>query len=341
MPDGPAEYYLDGAVCGRWLGRAATSLGLAGPVDPEGFRRVLAGRDPATGDMLIGGRAATKGRTPGYDLTISAPKSVSLLAVLSDPAVGDQVREAHRRAVDAAMRLVDVEVATVRRGRDGSRQLPAELVAASFQHYTSRAVDPQLHTHVVVANMGRAGDGRWTALHGQRLYGWAKTAGTLYQAQLRAELTQRLGVGWGPVRNGRAEIEGFTRAQLEAFSTRRAEIAAQLDRVGRSDPRSAQLAAWSTRDPKVEIPEPLLVPRWRARAAGIGLTTEHINSLTRRHPALAPPPQALADDLLGPGGLTVHASSFDRRHALEAIANAHRAGVTVDQAAAAADRLLA
>jgi conjugative relaxase-like TrwC/TraI family protein len=342
LPDGPTAYYLDGPLAGRWLGAGAVRLALAGPVRAEAFERVLAGADPGSGAMLVAGRAGFSGRTPGYDLTFSAPKSVTLLAVLSPPAVGEQVREAHRQAVADTMALVEVEVAAVRRGDGGTRQLPAEVVAAGFEHHSSRAVDPQLHTHVVVANVGWGADGRWSALHGQRLYGWAKTAGTVYQAALRAELTERLGVTWGPLRNGTAEITGFTRDQLDAFSTRHAEIRAELDRVGQTSARAAQLAAWATRDPKVDLPDAVLVARWQARAADVGVTAEMLDDVTvaRRRPGPAPQPDMLAERLLGPEGLTAHASAFDRRHVLQAVANSHPAGLTVAGTVAAADQMI-
>jgi len=99
------------------------------------------------------------------------------------------------------------EAVRVRRGRGGGRVEAAEgLVAAAYRHRMSRALDPQLHTHVVAANVACGPDGRWTALHGHKLYTHAKNAGFLYQAHLRAEVRERLGLEWGPVVKGAAEL---------------------------------------------------------------------------------------------------------------------------------------
>ena len=128
-------------------------------------------------------------RLPGFDLTFSAPKGVSLLFALGDERTSLLVREAHDRAVAAALGYLEREAGEVRRGRDGVDRLPGGgFVAAGFRHRSSRAGDPQLHTHVLVANMTRGADGRWSALDGRQLYWQAKTAGTLYQAALRYEL---------------------------------------------------------------------------------------------------------------------------------------------------------
>jgi conjugative relaxase-like TrwC/TraI family protein len=107
------------------------------------------------------------------------------------------------------------------------------FVGAAFGHRTSRAVDPHLHTHVLLAYPVHA-EGRWTALDGRRCFPWAKPVGHLYEAQLRAELTRRLGVTWGPFRNGIADIAAIPKPVLRAFSQRRAEIEAHLNEVGRS-----------------------------------------------------------------------------------------------------------
>ena len=98
-------------------------------------------------------------------------------------------------------------------------------MAAAYRHRMSRAEDPQLHTHVVAANMARGADGRWTALDGTPIYQHAKAAGFLYQAHLRAAVRERLPwVRWGPVRNGMAEIEQIAPEVLREFSTRRRQI---------------------------------------------------------------------------------------------------------------------
>ena len=174
----------------------------------EQLAAVLDGAHP-DGWRLTGQRSDT--RVPGFDCTFCAPKSVSLLFALAPIEIRRQVRQAHDAAVDAALAVLEAEAAKARRGKGGLVQVDAEgLVAAAFRHRTSRAADPQLHTHVLVANLAYvASEDRWSALDGRQLYVWSKTVGYLYEAQLRAELTRRIGVTWGRVTNGIADVAGI------------------------------------------------------------------------------------------------------------------------------------
>ncbi len=145
----------------------------------------------------------------GFDLTFSAPKRVSVVFGVGGADVRAVVRRAHERAVREAFGYLEQSAAAVRRGRGGAMVHEAGgLVAAAFQHRTSRMGDPQLHTHVLVANLGRWPDGRWSALDARRIYAHARGASFVYQAVLRGELTRELGVAWAPVRDGIAEVEG-------------------------------------------------------------------------------------------------------------------------------------
>jgi conjugative relaxase-like TrwC/TraI family protein len=203
---------------------------LSGTVQADDVRAVLDGRTPDTGRSVLWVRRLD--RLPGFDLTFSAPKGVSLLFALADPRTSRLVREAHDRAVAAALGYLEREAGEVRRGRDGVDRLPGGgFVAAAFRHRTSRAGDPQLHTHVQVANMTRGCDGRWSALDGRQLYWQAKTAGTLYQAALRHEL-RALGLRFVMRENGLFELADVPRPVLRAFSRRRVEIEAELARRG-------------------------------------------------------------------------------------------------------------
>ena len=224
--------------------RAATASGSA-PAPPssalpdastaEAFRRVLEGRDPRTGEPL--GRHAAA-RVPGFDVTFSAPKSVSVLFAIGDESLRATIRRAHDAAVRDALGYLERQAAVARRGPAGCISVRGHgLVAAAFRHRTSRAGDPQLHTHVVVANLVQADDGRWSALDGRRLYAHAKTAGYLYEARLRAELTRELGVEWTPVRNGIADVAGVPRDGAAGV-----QPASRADRGGARAPRPAAAA---------------------------------------------------------------------------------------------------
>jgi conjugative relaxase-like TrwC/TraI family protein len=267
------DYYAGrGESPGSWVGAAAGELGLAGSVDEGALRTLMRGEDPASGARLrplVQPRtvrverldAATRERrmverelrpVAGFDLVFSTPKSVSLLHALGDERVRVEVAAAHEAAWHAALGYLEREACVIRKGRNGvERERGSGFVAAAFQHRTSRAGDPHLHTHVIVANAARAADGVWRALDGDLLLRTHRLAARyLYEAQLRYELTTRLGVAWRPVREGMAELEGIPRAVVGEFSTRRRQILEHVAAVGGQGWRAAQVAAIATRDRK-------------------------------------------------------------------------------------------
>ena len=235
---GAEDYYLGGEAPGVWVGTGAVNLGLAGTVDGEHLSTLLNGHDPISGEQL--GKAH---KVPAFDLTFRAPKSVSILFGIADPEISRVVREAHDDAVRSALDYLERHATWTRRGRGGVEQLRVEgIVAASFRHRTSRAGDPHLHTHVVVANTALGIDGVWATLDARHFYGNAKTIGHLYEAELRHLLTERLGVRWGEVRNGIADIDGVPTALMATLSTRRAQIEEAMDIRGQHSARAAQIA---------------------------------------------------------------------------------------------------
>ncbi len=177
-----------------------------------------------------------------------------------------EITRAHEAAVAEAIGYLEREACRARRGHGGAIVVDGRgFVAAAFRHRSSRAGDPLLHTHVVVANATQGPDGRWTALDGRLLYRHAKTAGYLYQAVLRAELTERLRVRWNAVERGTADVAGVPRRVIEHFSQRRAEILEHMAARGERSARAAQVATLETRRRK-EYGVP--VDRLRARVAG-------------------------------------------------------------------------
>jgi AAA domain/TrwC relaxase len=268
------------------------------------------------------------------------------------PPATRELREV-RNAADAAMAgslgVLERVACRVRRGKGGHTVVDADgFVAAAFRHRTSRAGDPHLHTHVVIANLAHApSDGRWTALDGRPLYSWLSPIGHLYEAQLRWELTRRLGVEWGPVRNGIADVAGIRRPVLREFSTRRREIEAHLDEHGQHSARAAQYATYATRRAKdTSIDAEGLVPGWRARAAALGLDTEALAAVLERGVVVEPPtPGSAAAErlyrwLASAEGLTARASTFGEREVIKAICNALPAGGSVDRVVDLADGFL-
>jgi conjugative relaxase-like TrwC/TraI family protein len=340
---GVDEYYSEaGQHAGRWLGSGAELLGLHGPVDPDALSQVLEGRHPASGERLSGPRSDPK--VPGFDLCFRAPKSVSLLGALGPPDIRGEVLLAHETAVTSAVGFLQRSAIMVRRGHGGQSLLPAAgLVGAGFDHFTSRASDPHLHSHVVVANLSRGNDGVWSALDGRLLYAFAKTAGTLYEAELRYQLSMSPGLRWGPVTNGIADIAGVPKSLVRAFSRRRAQIEAELEQQGASSPRAAQVAALSTRrskDPSMSVES--LRAEWQERAAFLGFDIDAWSGLIhlRRGLPVGLDPDALAERLLGPDGLTANQSSFSRKEVLQAVAGLAPDGALVAHVEALAARIV-
>jgi conjugative relaxase-like TrwC/TraI family protein len=222
------SYYLDGGEPpGRWWGRGAAELGLADHVDPEAFLAVMAGKDPGTGVDL--GRRFGEDSVRGFDATFSAPKSVSIIWALGDDQIREEVLEAHDRAVEAILGWVQDHAHTRLRRQGHVVCIDADgLMAGVFRQHTSRRLDPQLHTHAVIANRVKAPDGRWLALDARTLKIDQRTLSALYHANLRCELTTRLGVEWRAPEYGIAEIEGLPEEVLAEFSQRTRDVDLRL-----------------------------------------------------------------------------------------------------------------
>ena len=222
------RYYLDGdEPPGRWLGTATESLGVGGQVTEVEFLAVMAGCHPASGDQL--GRRYGEESVRGFDVTASAPKSVSVLFALGDDHVRAQVLDAHDAAAAAMVGWIEGHAHTRRRLEGRVVVIDAEgIVAAAFRQHTSRSLDPQLHTHVVIPNRVRGPDGRWLALDARTIKCDQRTLSALYHAGLRAELTRRLGVRWQQPVNGIAEIDGVPSEVLEEFSSRARAVAERV-----------------------------------------------------------------------------------------------------------------
>ena len=323
---GREDYYLrEGEAPGRWVGQGARSLGLAGEVQAPELSAVLAGRDPGDDEQLVRGPGGARSRTPGFDLTFRAPKSVSLLFALGDPDNSAEALASHDRAVDAALSYLEGHAAHLRRGAGGAERVPARgLVGAAFVHRTSRAGDPALHTHVLVANMAEDHEGRVGALDSRAIYRHAKTAGYLYQAELRHQLGERLGVEWAPVEHGVADIAGVSRDVIEAFSRRRQEIEQRMAERGETSARAAQAAALDTRAAKdYGVSVERLEAEWRGQGAGArlraardrGLPVPRLGARAARSGG-----RARLRGASGPQGLTQNESTFTRREVIRTLA---------------------
>ncbi len=326
---GREDYYAgEGEEAGRWVGAGARLLEWEGEVDGEDFTSLLAG---------AGLRKPRANGVTGFDLTFRAPKSVSVLWAIAPEQVARELRAGHEAAVAETLAYLEREACRGRRGKDGVVQVHGEgFVGAAFVHRASRAGDPLLHTHVVVGNLTHGPDGRWTALDGRHLYRQQKTAGCLYQAALRRELTERLGLEWGPVKEGAADIRGVPRSVIEHFSQRRAEILEHMAAHGGRSAKSAEIAALETRRPKENVPLDRLRADWTARAAEHGLTRETVDDLLgngRACPARVPARLTFE--------VTEQASTFGRPELLAALAAAQGPGASIGELEGLANRVLA
>jgi conjugative relaxase-like TrwC/TraI family protein len=269
-------------------------------------------------------------RVASFDLSLSDPKSVSLLAAGSSAEVRAEVQAGRHAAIRLVLGWLEREAVGVRRGHNGTERLPGQgVTAAAFDHRSSREGDPQWHTHVLVQNATLGPDGRWSALDSKRLYAHAMTADRIYHAALRAELTRRLDVRWRQVdpRSGAAEIDGIhDRELLKAFSKRRTQVLAQQREWGHEGIAAGKAAALATRKPKdYSESEASFYQRVARGLAEHGVGPAELEQVCRGGRAqahqLSPAERTrLLDELAGPTGLTAQASTFARRDVLDALA---------------------
>jgi conjugative relaxase-like TrwC/TraI family protein len=255
-----------GVVAGEWQGRLAAPLGLAGTVSAEDFAKISQGQHPETGEQLVRQRASYEyqdadGKTiktmehrAGWDATFSAPKSVSLTALVGGD---DRVREAHRDTVRIALEQLEYYT-QARIGGNHPPETTGKFVAATFEHDTARPVDgyvaPQLHTHAVIFNITERENGQPRAIQPQSLFDSQQFATAIYQSELTYRLRE-LGYEITVGRSGAPEVKGYSQEYLDASSPRSQQIRHYLERTGRRGKEAAEIAAHSTRDKK-EIHSP-------------------------------------------------------------------------------------
>jgi conjugative relaxase-like TrwC/TraI family protein len=256
------NYWKQGeTIQGEWHGKLSEKLGLSGAVGAEEFARLSEGQHPQTGEQLVRHRKVQEyesdsGKTvapvehrAGWDATFSAPKSVSLAALVGGD---DRVREAHRAAVTVALDELE-RYTQARLGGNRVAETTGQFVVAKFEHDTARPVDgyaaPQLHTHAVVFNMTERENGTIRALQPQGFFDSQQFATAVYQSELTFRL-RSYGYEIEPGRSGAPEIKGFTQEYLDASSPRRQKIVEAVARSGFSGPEAAQIAAHNTRDGK-------------------------------------------------------------------------------------------
>lgn len=276
------NYYSEGELIrGVWHGQLADRWGLAGDVREEHFERLAEGQHPVTGEQLVrhqtaretknarGETVTTMEHRAGWDATFSAPKSVSITALVGGD---DRVREAHRESVTVALNELEPYV-QARLGGNRRPETTGNFVAALFEHDSARPVKgyaaPQLHTHAVIFNLTETADGDVRPLQPRELYRTQQYATAVYRSELAARLTA-LGYEVERGRSGQPEIAGYSREYLDASSPRRQQIEAYLAEADRAGAAAAQIAAHQTRDTKLDVSHQEMQQRHRELAEQFG-----------------------------------------------------------------------
>lgn len=327
-----AEHYYGGRAGGeppgRWFG-ASESLG----VMPGSIARPGELGHLLAGESLAGERLVQRGKdhTPGWDLTFSAPKSVSAVWAVADDDLRAQIAAAHEAAVSAALNFLSQEAGFTRRGHAGVRAEHVSLIGTSYQHSTSRAEDPHLHTHAIVANLARRADGSWGAIESHPLFINRLAAGSLYQAELAHRLVA-LGFSLEPGDGGTFAVTGVPDSVTHAWSSRHNAMP-----VHGQGP--AAEAAWAKDRPaKGVIDRPILFAKWQLEAATHGFTLDAIRAIRSSH---GQPAELYVDFQRVLRELTAENSTFTKATLIQRLACASYGHLDAAQVTARADRLLA
>lgn len=332
------DYYTQDHPPASWYGKGAAELGLSEDNADRLFGDLLRGKLP-NGEEIPGGQGGK--RRAGTDLTISAPKSVSIAALVYGDA---RVTEAHNAAVRAALDAAETRIQARMVGPDG-RTITVDtgnLIARTVLHDTSRAADPNLHTHCVLINATQTPDGRWRAMENRELFKMQRDLDVHYKAELAVRLAE-LGYQLRHTKNG-FELATVSDQQIKTFSTRTAAIDAALAARGVSrEEASAELrdkTALDTRDRKVHYDRDLLLAAWRERAAELGLA---VSLPAGQLPGLARDPKEAAQEAIefATGHLSEREAAFEKKDFMAAAMSVAYGRATLAEVEAAFNKALA
>lgn len=260
-----------------WHGQGAAALGLAGAVDGKAFTDLLAGKMPDGQQLGRVGKDGEIEHKPGWDMTFSAPKSVSIMALVAEDA---RLIDAHERAVRETLSWLEKEAAVTRvkeRGGEAKIAATGKLITATFRHATSREQQPQLHTHSVIINATLRADGQWRSLESKPVYRLQMEAGQRYRQALAVECA-RLGYQVERTMVGRQagfELADVPKDLMAKFSDRAAQIEAALAARGKTLETATavekEVATLATRKPKQATDRAELRAGWAAEASAAGL----------------------------------------------------------------------
>ncbi len=297
-------YELGGEPLPVWAGTAAKEFGLSGTAAHEHVRRLCAGFDHEDEGHRLVRNAGRKSRNPGQDCTFSMPKSASVIFALADPELRRKIQDAQLSAVKQALSYLEDKAGFARVGTDGQKIVRCPLLAVLFEHGTSRALDPQLHTHALIINLTMHPDGpngkrRTTAIDSTYLYHYKMAAGAIYRAALAQEI-QKLGFQVKQRQLGSSigfDVVGVPEALMEEFSKRRAEMEKLLNLRGGSldtaGAKYAELACKETRRTKDgDTPRAELFEQWREVGRQFGFGPEQIRQLLKLYQRPTPEERA-------------------------------------------------
>lgn len=275
----PNEDYYTSGEAGTWLGSGAEALGFEGEVTAEDFGRALLAIDK--NDEALVQNANNVERRAGWDLTFSAPKSVSSLWAAGDQQLNNAIAQAHSEAVAKAMSYLQSDDGIIsRRGKGGLELENSKLVAAKFDHGTSREQDPQLHSHVFTMNLAQRADGSFGTIQSAEIFKRKMSAGAVYRAELSAQLQQ---LGFSLERDKKSfKVAGVSEDLQKHWSKRRTQVLSELENSSSNNAKAAERATLKTRSAKEEVDQSELVDRWHEEAAEFGLTQEAIFELQRQ-----------------------------------------------------------
>ena len=328
------DYYTRDRSPSEWCGLGAQALGLSGPVDRQVFASLVEGRMPGGATLHRGGGA----RRGGTDFEFSAPKSFSIQALVN----GDgRLIDVHRAAVAIARQRIEATIATRVTERGTMRlEFTRSAVIAQFEHATSRAGDPDLHSHVVVLNLTRRADSQWRAIENAEMFKEQRLMYETYLSEL-AKGAKDLGYGITVGKHGNPELAHVTRAQIEHFSRRSREVEVELESEGltreTSTPATKRRAALSTREAKKDYDQAALRAEWMERGQHVGLV-QHVP--TEGPPLPAVPESEFAGKAVrfAIEHLSEREAAFSRRDALVQALRAARGAATSQAITAELDR---
>lgn len=270
------DYYEGGGEpAGQWQGQGAARLGMKGELQQGQLQQMLQGWHSKTGEAVASN--AGPDHRAGHDLCFSAPKSVSTIWASASPELRQQIQDAQAKAVARAVSYIESDVANIRRGKGGIEHEKANIIAASYEHSTSRAQDPQLHTHCLVASHAigqESGDVR--SLESRQFFQSQKAIGAVYRAELAQEMRQ---LGFQIERDGQSfKIAGTPEALQEQWSKRRQEVEQQLEMRGTSGAKASEAAALTSRETKQGVDRQQLFERWQGEAQAHGFNVEQVRN---------------------------------------------------------------